>query len=113
MRLQNLSGNGYPPDNAPRDLNPLSERFKTMHPHEHEQHPEKSSASTAGDEVLLPTHQVLAWLGNISAMTLWRWLHSERVRFPPPTLIVNNRRYWSAGSIRRWLAERGSAEAAA
>jgi predicted DNA-binding transcriptional regulator AlpA len=88
-------------------------RSNTMYPHEHERDREKSSASTAGDEVLLPTHQVLAWLGNISTMTLWRWLHSERVRFPPPTLIINNRRYWSAGSIRRWLAERDSKEATA
>jgi hypothetical protein len=29
------------------------------------------------------------------------------------TLVMNNRRYWSAGSLRRWLAERGTGEAAA
>jgi predicted DNA-binding transcriptional regulator AlpA len=72
-----------------------------------------SPAPTVADEALLPVQQVLAWLGGISAMTLWRWLRSERVRFPQPTLVVNNRRYWSAGSIRRWLAERGAAGAAA
>jgi predicted DNA-binding transcriptional regulator AlpA len=84
-----------------------------MHPHEHEQHRTQSSAPAVGDEVLLPVQQVLTWVGGISSMTLWRWLRSDRVRFPPPTLIVNNRRYWSAGSIRRWLAERGSGEATA
>lgn len=41
-------------------------------------------------------------------MTLWRWSRSGRVRFLQPTLIVNNRRFWSAGSIRRWLVEQAS-----
>jgi predicted DNA-binding transcriptional regulator AlpA len=58
------------------------------------------------DEVLLTAQQVCKRLGGISQMTLWRWLGSDVVRFPQPTMRVNKRRYWSAGSIRRWLAER-------
>jgi predicted DNA-binding transcriptional regulator AlpA len=84
-----------------------------MRPYERQMHATQLPSSAAGDEVLLPVQQVLAWVGGISAMTLWRWLHSDRVRFPQPTLIVNKRRYWSAGSIRRWLTERGSDEATA
>ncbi len=58
------------------------------------------------DEILLTSHQVCKRLGGISQMTLWRWLGSDVVRFPQPTMRVNKRRYWSAGSIRCWLAER-------
>jgi predicted DNA-binding transcriptional regulator AlpA len=58
------------------------------------------------DEILLTAQQVCKRLGGISQMTLWRWLGSDAVRFPQPTMRVNKRRYWSAGSIRRWLAER-------
>jgi predicted DNA-binding transcriptional regulator AlpA len=60
------------------------------------------------DEVLLTAQQVCARFGGISQMTLWRWLGSDVVRFPQPTMRVNKRRFWSAGSIRRWLAERSS-----
>ena len=74
----------------------------------YQQRQTQSSPPAGADEVLLPTNQVLAWVGGISAMTLWRWLRSDRVRFPQPALIVNNRRYWSAASIRHWLAEQSS-----
>jgi predicted DNA-binding transcriptional regulator AlpA len=60
---------------------------------------------TAEDDVLLTAQQVCARLGGISSMTLWRWLGSDTVQFPQPTLRVNKRRFWSAGTIRRWLAE--------
>jgi predicted DNA-binding transcriptional regulator AlpA len=63
------------------------------------------------DEVLLTAQQVCTRLGGISQMTLWRWLGSDAVRFPQPTMRVNKRRFWSAGSIRRWLAERSSGRA--
>jgi predicted DNA-binding transcriptional regulator AlpA len=67
---------------------------------------------TAEDDLLLTTQQVCARLGGISSMTLWRWLGSDTVRFPQPTLRVNKRRFWSAGTIRRWLAEHCSEPAA-
>jgi predicted DNA-binding transcriptional regulator AlpA len=73
------------------------------------QRPEAQTASpariAADDEVLLTAQQVRERLGGISSMTLWRWLGSDTVRFPQPTMRVNKRRFWSAGSIRRWLAE--------
>jgi predicted DNA-binding transcriptional regulator AlpA len=58
------------------------------------------------DEVLLAAQQVCSQLRGISLMTLWRWLHSDVVQFPQPTVRINSRRYWSAGSIRRWLSDR-------
>jgi predicted DNA-binding transcriptional regulator AlpA len=84
-----------------------------MHPHEHSELRKASKAPAADDEILLTAQQVCVRLGGISTMTLWRWLRSEVVQFPQPTLRVNKRRYWQAGSIRRWLAERGSEEIAA
>jgi predicted DNA-binding transcriptional regulator AlpA len=80
-----------------------------MHTHQHSVRREPTSAAiVAGDEVLLTAQQVCKRLGGISQMTLWRWLGSDAVRFPQPTMRVNKRRFWSAGSIRRWLAERSS-----
>ncbi len=65
------------------------------------------------DKVLLTARQVCAMVGGISQMTLWRWLGSDAVRFPKPTMRVNKRRFWSAESIRRWIAERSLEELAA
>lgn len=61
------------------------------------------------DEILLTAQQICAKFGGISQMTLWRWLDSDVVRFPKPTLRVNKRRFWSTESIRRWMAEHSSA----
>lgn len=47
---------------------------------------------------LLPTKAVRAKFGDISDMTLWRWIHSESLGFPQPTMI-RNRRYWDADEI--------------
>ena len=82
-----------------------------MHPHEYSELGKMSLVPD--DEVLLAARQVCAKLGSISLMTLHRWLGSDVVRFPQATAWINNGRYWSAGTIRRWLAERGSKEIAA
>jgi predicted DNA-binding transcriptional regulator AlpA len=74
---------------------------------------EGTPAPIVDDEVLLAALQVRMWLGGISQMTLWRWLGSDAVQFPQPTVRINNRRYWSAGSVRRWLSDRRSQEIAA
>lgn len=47
---------------------------------------------------LLPAQDVRAKFGNISDMTLWRWLHDESLGFPQPTMI-RNRRFWDADEI--------------
>ena len=81
---------------------------RTMRTLQHAGFRDASPAMGADDEVLLTAKQVCARLGGVSTMTLWRWLGSDVVRFPQPTLRINKRRYWSAGCLRRWLAERGS-----
>ena len=81
-----------------------------MHQHEYARPKIANLVATSpgDDDALLTSRQVRAKVGGISDMTLWRWLESDVVRFPQPILRVNKRRYWSAGSIRRWLAERSS-----
>ena len=70
--------------------------------------PEGIPTPAGDDEVLLAAQQVCSRLGGISLMTLWRWLRSDVLQFPQPSLRINNRRYWSVGSIRRWLSDRRS-----
>lgn len=47
---------------------------------------------------LLPTKEVRKFCGNVSEMTLWRWLHDDRLDFPKPT-IIRNRRYWDEDQL--------------
>jgi predicted DNA-binding transcriptional regulator AlpA len=84
------------------------EKSDKMYPKSYATLLEASLAPVAGDEVLLAAQQVCSRFGGTSLRTLWRRLGSDVVQFPQPTVRINNRRYWSAGSIRRWLAERRS-----
>ena len=58
------------------------------------------------DDALLDSAQTRASVGNKSNMCLWRWQRDPKVNFPAPDLVINHRRYWYAGTIRRWKAER-------
>ncbi|WP_263738756.1 helix-turn-helix transcriptional regulator [Albidovulum litorale] len=40
--------------------------------------------------------------GDVSDMTLWRWLHDESLKFPKPTYL-RNRRYWRKADVIAWL----------
>jgi len=54
---------------------------------------------------LIPARVVRETLGNISDMTMWRWLHDENYRhlnFPKPITIAT-RRYWRQSDIDSWL----------
>lgn len=46
----------------------------------------------------LAANQVRNRYGDISGMTLWRWLHDERLGFPKPRYI-NKRRYWDEAEL--------------
>ncbi len=46
----------------------------------------------------LTAAQVRERFGRISDMSLWRWVHDERLGFPKP-LMINRRRYFSADEI--------------
>jgi len=57
------------------------------------------------DDELLAARAVCQRLGDISLMTLWRWCRSDIVRFPPPDIRINARRYWRKRTIGRWESQ--------
>ena len=57
---------------------------------------------------LIPAKDVKSLIGNISDMTLWRWLHEEKyesLKFPKPTKICT-RNDWDASKINEWIESR-------
>lgn len=56
--------------------------------------------------------QVCARFGNISDMTLWRWLNNRALGFPSP-LVINRRRYWRLAEIEAWERSQASKREAA
>ena len=58
-------------------------------------------AVTNDEDDLIPASVVKRENGNISDMTLWRWTRDPRIQFPPPDFIINNRKYWKRGTLRR------------
>ena len=57
------------------------------------------------DDVMLTAKQVQARYGNISAMTLSRWVKDDRLQFPRP-LYIHSRRYWNLGELIAWEKRR-------
>lgn len=53
------------------------------------------------DDTMLTGPQLRARFGNISDMTVHRWLKNDALGFPQPTYI-NNRRYWRLGDLVSW-----------
>jgi predicted DNA-binding transcriptional regulator AlpA len=53
-----------------------------------------------GGEVLIPAPAVLKRHG-ISAMTLWRWLHDDKLGFPRP-IDIRRRRFFRLAEIEAW-----------
>ena len=43
--------------------------------------------------------------GGISDMTVWRWLHSPALDFPPP-VYIRKRRFWREADILAWIESR-------
>jgi predicted DNA-binding transcriptional regulator AlpA len=69
-------------------------------------------SSKAEEEVFLGSARVRRRYGNISDMTLWRWVHKEEVGFPKP-MIVNGRQLWKIAEIEAWERRAAAGEAAA
>jgi hypothetical protein len=60
-------------------------------------------------DALLDSRKVRTASGAGTAMTLWRWQNDPRVQFPAPDVVINNRNFWRASTIRAWqkmMAER-------
>lgn len=51
---------------------------------------------------LIPAGAVRDLCGNISDMSLWRWLHDDVLNFPKPIYIAK-RRYWREADILSWI----------
>ena len=65
-----------------------------------------SAASTgppSDDSDLVTSTEMRRMLGGISAMTVWRWTHSETIQFPAPDAIIAGRSFWRKGTIRRFV----------
>ena len=56
--------------------------------------------------------QICARFGDISDMTLWRWLQNDELAFPKP-LVINRRRYWRLADIEAWERTRAASQVAA
>ena len=50
------------------------------------------------DRIWITAGQVLARYGDISAMTLWRWVRDPKMGFPKP-VYLNRRRYWDLDAL--------------
>jgi len=83
-----------------------------MHPQEYaELRATSSRAPSLDDDALMDSAQVRGSVGGKSNMCLWRWQRDPRVQFPAPDLVINGRRYWKAGTIRRWKAAQAAKQA--
>jgi hypothetical protein len=60
-----------------------------------------AAANLPDDDDLLPSSIVKKENGDISDMTLWRWTRDPIIQFPQPDLVINNRKYWKRGTLRR------------
>jgi hypothetical protein len=49
--------------------------------------------------------KVRARLGNVSAVTFWRWRHDPELRFPAGK-IIRGRWYFPWGPVAEWWAQR-------
>jgi hypothetical protein len=49
----------------------------------------------------LTSQQVRHRYGDVSDMSLWRWLHDGKIGFPRP-IIINRRRYWHLRDLEAW-----------
>jgi hypothetical protein len=59
--------------------------------------------SLPDDDDLVPSSVVKRENGGICDMTLWRWTYEpgSEVPFPPPDLVINNRKYWKRRTLRQ------------
>jgi predicted DNA-binding transcriptional regulator AlpA len=66
-----------------------------------------ASVALASDVELVGAVALRKLLGNISDMSLWRWINDEELHFPP-AIVIQRRRFWRLADIERWLAAQAS-----
>lgn len=57
---------------------------------------------------LISAKTVRELCGNISDMSLWRWLNDPALGFPRP-VYIQKRRFWREAEILDWIEARGVA----
>ena len=70
-----------------------------------------STHDTCNPHRRIPASTVQQMCGNVSAMTLHRWLNNPELEFPKPQYI-GRRRYWREAEIIEWLEARETSNAA-
>ena len=60
------------------------------------------------DGSFLTAAEVRKRYGNISEMTLWRWLNNTALNFPKP-IVINRRRFFARARLKCWERERVNA----
>lgn len=63
---------------------------------------ERTNPAPDQDDALIPAKTTRSLCGDISDMTLWRWLNSNKLDFPEP-IRINGRRYWRRSEVKAWL----------
>jgi predicted DNA-binding transcriptional regulator AlpA len=66
---------------------------------------------TGPQQTYLPSSAVRARYG-VSDMTIWRWLHNNKLRFPAP-MRINSRRFWKLRDLEAWEASRSAVKPSA
>ena len=64
----------------------------------------ETSSHHVGSQYLTAA-QVRARFGNISDMSLWRWINSSQLNFPKP-IYINRRRFFREDLVLDWEARR-------
>lgn len=67
---------------------------------------------TQTEDRLIGSKELRKKFGNISDMSLWRWLQDEDLGFPQP-LYISRRRYWKASEIEEFIAHQAAGGRAA
>ena len=62
------------------------------------------------NKTLLTAPAVRRRYDNVSDMTLWRWLHDQKLLFPRP-IYIRRRRYWLADELDAFDAAQRAAGA--
>ena len=63
--------------------------------------------SGAADEIYLTSAKVMRRYGDITDMTLWRWLQDPKMRFPQP-VYLGRLRYWKLRDLQKWERARAA-----
>jgi len=58
----------------------------------------------AAEDQLLTAAQIRKMNADISATTFWRWRHRTNPPFPPPTVTINGKDYWTLAVVRAYRA---------